>query len=118
MIAAGETQYLGAEGASFDRNSHVKKTEGNKSCCSLPFYCLSVSTGGSKNENINNIGIIDRGVKVGNGLYVIKHTTCPTVLVETAFISTSDPSYVKDVDCKPSRIVDNMYKHYIICSFK
>lgn len=43
-----------------------------------------------QNQIIDSIGTVDRGVKVGNWLYVLKHTDCPAVLVETAFISNSE----------------------------
>ncbi len=36
---------------------------------------------------VGRMATVDRGIKVGNGLYVIKHTNCPAVIVETAFIS-------------------------------
>ena len=59
-------------------------------------FCMSEFSEGGKlarciqSQIINNMGTIDRGVKVGSGLYVIKHTDCPAVLVETAFISNSE----------------------------
>lgn len=42
-----------------------------------------------QSEIIGRLKTVDRGIKVGNGLYVIKHTHCPAVLIETAFISNS-----------------------------
>lgn len=39
---------------------------------------------------IKSMSTIDRGVKTGSGLYVLKHTDCPAVLVECAFISNSE----------------------------
>ena len=39
---------------------------------------------------INSLGTVDRGVKYSQGLYVLKYTDCPSVLVETAFISNAD----------------------------
>ncbi|WP_110954799.1 N-acetylmuramoyl-L-alanine amidase family protein [Anaerosinus massiliensis] len=40
-----------------------------------------------QNQIVNSFGTVDRGVKYSQGLYVLKHTECPAVLVETAFIS-------------------------------
>ena len=38
------------------------------------------------NQILNRLPTIDRGVKSGSHLFVLKHTNCPSVLVETAFI--------------------------------
>ncbi|WP_110955227.1 N-acetylmuramoyl-L-alanine amidase family protein [Anaerosinus massiliensis] len=43
-----------------------------------------------QNQVVNSLGTVDRGVKYSQGLYVLKHTDCPAVLVETAFISNYD----------------------------
>ena len=43
-----------------------------------------------QNQLINAMDTVDRGIKSGNGLYVIKHTDMPAVLVELAFISNQD----------------------------
>ena len=43
-----------------------------------------------QSQIISCMSTIDRGVKGGSGLYVIKHTDCPAVLVETAFISNNE----------------------------
>lgn len=42
-----------------------------------------------QNQLIQSIPTIDRGVKEA-GFYVLKHTDCPSVLVETAFIDNYD----------------------------
>jgi N-acetylmuramoyl-L-alanine amidase len=42
---------------------------------------------GIQRQIINSLGTVDRGVKYSTELYVIKHTDCPAVLVETAFVS-------------------------------
>ncbi len=39
-----------------------------------------------QNQIINSIGTVDRGIKVRNDLIVLKKTSMPAVLVETAFI--------------------------------
>jgi N-acetylmuramoyl-L-alanine amidase len=43
-----------------------------------------------QNQIVKSFGTVDRGVKYSTGLYVLKYTDCPSVLVETAFISNSD----------------------------
>lgn len=59
-------------------------------------FCISEFSEGGKlarciqSQIISSMGTVDRGVKSGSGLYVIKHTDCPAVLVECAFISNSE----------------------------
>ena len=43
-----------------------------------------------QSQIINNMGTVNRGIKDGSNLYVIKHTDCPAILVELAFISNDD----------------------------
>lgn len=38
----------------------------------------------------NALGIRNRGVKENNGLYVLKHTKAPTIIVECAFVDSSN----------------------------
>jgi len=46
------------------------------------------------NQMLGSIKLVDRGVKNAvpgkNGLYVLKYTDCPAVLVEAAFISNAE----------------------------
>lgn len=37
-------------------------------------------------ESLSKLGFYNRGVKLGNGLYVIKHTTMPAILIELFFL--------------------------------
>jgi N-acetylmuramoyl-L-alanine amidase len=59
-------------------------------------FCMTEDSSGGRlarciqDQAVNSLGTVDRGVKVGSGLYVIKHTDCPAVLVETAFISNPE----------------------------
>ncbi|WP_110953032.1 N-acetylmuramoyl-L-alanine amidase family protein [Anaerosinus massiliensis] len=58
-------------------------------------FCYGSGAGESlapciQNQIVNSLGTVDRGVKYSQGLYVLKHTDCPAVLVETAFISNYD----------------------------
>lgn len=39
---------------------------------------------------VDSMGTVDRGLKNRDGLYVLKHTDMPAVLVETAFISNGE----------------------------
>ncbi len=43
-----------------------------------------------QNQIVNSLGTVDRGIKYSTELYVLKHTDCPAVLVETAFVSNAD----------------------------
>jgi N-acetylmuramoyl-L-alanine amidase len=59
-------------------------------------FCMAEDSAGGRlarciqSQVVNSLGTVDRGVKVGSGLYVIKHTDCTAVLVETAFISNPE----------------------------
>lgn len=43
-----------------------------------------------QSQIVNSLNMVDRGVKYSTGLYVLKHTVCPSALVETGFISNKD----------------------------
>lgn len=59
-------------------------------------FCMTEASAGGKlarciqSQVVSSLGTVDRGVKCGSGLYVIRNTDCPAVLVETAFISNPD----------------------------
>ena len=57
------------------------------------------SSGGAKstrlaekiqNQLVNSLPVVNRGVKIGERLYVLRNTDAPAVLVETAFIDNPD----------------------------
>ena len=51
-------------------------------------------------RNMENIGYRNRGVKEGRGLYVIRHTTAPCLLIECGFVTNRDDAALYD----PKRI--------------
>ena len=69
---------------------------GNTSAKGTETFAYSAGSDGEKlasfiqNQIIGALGTVDRGVKYSKGLYVLKHTDCPAVLVETAFISNAE----------------------------
>jgi N-acetylmuramoyl-L-alanine amidase len=67
-------------------------------------------------EIIKNIPIVDRGIKVSNGLYVLKNTNMPSVLVELGFVTSevdeqllSDSHYQDEYARCIARGISNMY---------
>lgn len=68
---------------------------GNTSARGTETFAYSAGGNGEKlasfiqKQIINSLGTVDRGVKYA-GYYVLKHTDCPAVLVETAFISNAE----------------------------
>lgn len=56
-------------------------------------FCYSSGNEGERlasciqKQIVDSLGTVDRGVKYSKGLYVLKYTDCPAILVETAFIS-------------------------------
>lgn len=41
-------------------------------------------------EVVDSLGTVNRGIKTGDGLFVIRKTDMPSILVETAFIDRAD----------------------------
>ena len=41
-------------------------------------------------SNISKVGLKNRGVKINNSLYVLKHTNAPALLIETCFVDDKD----------------------------
>lgn len=48
-------------------------------------------------QNISNLGFKNRGVKAGNGLYVIKKTKAKSMLIEVCFVDTDDANHYKSL---------------------
>ena len=73
----------------FNAYSHVDKPMGTEVCYySQPTLAKEVS------KNIANVGgFIDRGAKQRTGLYFLKHTNKPAILIEVCFVDS-----VKDVE--------------------
>lgn len=46
------------------------------------------------------LGFKNRGIKDGSHLYVIRHTKCPSVLVETCFVDSDDVDLYKQIGAK------------------
>lgn len=59
-------------------------------------FCMNQFSEGGKlaksiqSQVVKRLGTVDRGVKEGTCLYVLKYTACLAVLVETAFISNRE----------------------------
>ena len=50
-----------------------------------------------QNQIVNSLGTVDRGLKERTGLYVLKHTDMPAILVELAFIDNDvDNALLRD----------------------
>ena len=43
-----------------------------------------------QDQIVNSLGTVDRGLKERPGLYVLKHTDMPAILIETAFIDNAE----------------------------
>ena len=64
-------------------------------------------------KNISNLGFINRGVKAGTGLYVIRKTKAKSMLIEVCFVDTDDANKYLEVGYKAiaKAIVDALDKH-------
>lgn len=47
-----------------------------------------------QNQIVSSLNTVDRGVKEYPGLIVLKHTSMPAVLIETAFIDNAEDAYL------------------------
>lgn len=74
----------------------------NRSARGTETFCYSAGSDGEmladciQTQIVNSLGTVDRGVKYSKGLYVLKYTDCPAVLVETAFISNAEDEKMLD----------------------
>lgn len=64
-------------------------------------------------KNISALGFINRGVKSGTGLYVIRKTKAKSMLIEVCFVDTEDANKYLEVGYKAiaKAIVDALDKH-------
>lgn len=82
-------------GADLFVSIHCNAAE-NRSAQGTETFCHSFGGEGEKlatciqTQIIDSIGTVDRGVKAHSGLYVLRNTDCPAVLVELAFISNDE----------------------------
>ena len=47
-----------------------------------------------QNRIVGRMKMVDRGIKRGDNLYVLRNTNCPAVLVECAFLSNAEDEFV------------------------
>ena len=82
-------------GANLFISVHCNAAE-NRSAQGTETFCHSFGGEGEKlatciqTQIIDSISTVDRGVKAHSGLYVLRNTDCPAVLVELAFISNDE----------------------------
>lgn len=64
-------------------------------------------------KNIESLGFINRGVKAGTGLYVIRKTKAKAMLIEVCFVDTDDVDKYMEVGYKAiaKAIVDAIIEH-------
>ncbi|CUN36567.1 N-acetylmuramoyl-L-alanine amidase [Clostridium disporicum] len=66
-------------------------------------------------KNISSLGFINRGVKAGTGLYVIRRTKAKSMLIEVCFVDTEDANKYLSVGYKAiaKAIVDALDNHIV-----
>ena len=81
-------------GADLFISIHCNAAE-NTSAKGTETFCISMDSPGGKlaslvqDQIVSNLGTVNRGVKNEN-FYVLRHTDCPAILIETAFISNEE----------------------------
>lgn len=61
-------------------------------------------------EEICKLGFINRGVKDGSNLYVVKHTTAPAILIECCFCDSKSDMDLFDAEKMAAAIVEGLTK--------
>jgi len=89
------TEASNAFGADLFVSIHCNAADNKKAEGTETFCYSEMSDGGElarciQKQIVSSMGTVDRGVKSHAGLYVLRNTDCPAVLVETAFVSNSD----------------------------
>lgn len=95
------------------RNPNAQGTE----TCVYPGSSVGTALGGYiQAQIVRSLGTIDRGIKYRDGLYVLRTTDMPAVLVETAFISNGeDAEKLRDQTDEFARAIARGVTDYI-CS--
>lgn len=62
-------------------------------------------------QNISNLGFVNRGVKAGTGLYVIRKTKAKSMLIEVCFVD--DPDASKYIELGAKQIAQAIYQAII-----
>lgn len=84
--ASGADLFISVHCNSF-ANPNAQGTE----VCVFPSSYVGRELGGCiQRQIVDSLGTVDRGLKDRDGLYVLRHTDMPAVLVETAFISNGE----------------------------
>lgn len=72
-------------------NSFANPNAQGTEVCVFPGSAAGRELGGCiQRQIVDSLGTVNRGLKDRGGLYVLKHTDMPAVLVETAFISNGE----------------------------
>jgi N-acetylmuramoyl-L-alanine amidase len=110
--ASGADLFISIHCNSFS-NPNAQGTE----VCVFPSSHVGRELGGYiQRQIVDSLGTIDRGLKDRDGLYVLKHTDMPAVLVETAFISNGeDAAKLRDQADEFARAIARGVTDYI-CS--
>ena len=77
-----------AHAVDLDVSIHLNASDGNGHGTEVLVYSSSSASNGAAQNIVNsiaNLGFSNRGVKVRNGLYVLRRTNSPALLIETCF---------------------------------
>lgn len=95
-------------------NSSDKSSASGVECYTYSTNNIKVNTlTQTINKNISkNIGIPNRGTKINTSLYVLKHTNCPAILIECAFVSSQYDTQCWDANIVAHSIYDAIIDTY------
>ena len=101
-------QYANREDLDYFISVHFNKTKGAKGVEAYTYKGKQFPDALEVCKNISALGFVNRGVRDGTGLYVIRKTKAKAILIEVCFVDEPDASKYKKVGAK--KITEAIYK--------
>lgn len=101
-------EYANRQDLDYFISVHLNKTKGAKGTEVYTYEGRQFEDALEVCKNIADLGFVNRGVKNGTGLYVVKRTKAKSMLIEVCFVDEPDASTYKKVGAK--KIAEAIYK--------
>lgn len=101
-------EYANRQDLDYFISVHLNKTKGAKGTEVYTYQGRQFDDALEVCKNIAELGFVNRGVKKGTGLYVVRKTKAKAMLIEVCFVDAPDASQYKKVGAK--KIAEAIYK--------